>query len=583
MSWLPPAAKRAWMIQCAISVRGVILSLSTALFCISASLALLDDQERFQPQAELGSSLERTLGSWSKGSPIKFTLDPELRDQKVTFAPQGPVGRRDLLDNVADLLQSQWRPDRDSPDKRVLKRSKAATDELARRRRVLEQRLPLARAQQRQRLIAAFRAARSKVDGPTVEIFPGHWGRIGVPPGSEPLVRFLDILSDRDWDSLCEPLTPSGCIEDDSLLNAAQPPTLLWRGSALSRDQRGHLETYLSATGGGDFDPSRAVFTVSGRFSQGGTRISVRIFGDSLREGVAVIAGPGSELKKLDSMQEEPLFIGIGPVFSEGIPAALEKRAPDSVVLDWKRMDYAEAALALARVVGVPVLSDYYTLDIREMDKLPAGKMSIAALFDKFSNAFGCQFAWSRGMLLIRRGDWYHLDSREMPEKLTEYCLGKKRPGGGWRTMSTLTLVQLASVLRREQLQCLRFLSDRENRNVACPGESRAISKEYELLRLIGELTPQQRREFVGGQGLTASSISSRGQRELMTYIRINAPSLLSCPDPAQLWLRLAVTRSGKTVLGLPDIVKPLELEAAFRTAGKPVRFSILKGIPYIQ
>jgi hypothetical protein len=496
--------------------------------------------------------------------PDRLRPDASLGEQKVTIALPVEAPRPDVLANLAELLQCHWTYRADKPGEWVLKRHPEALKALRARaeaRAKLEQR---AREEQKLLLLQAFRQARKAVDEPPEEIFPGHVGRRGVPPGSEALIPFLDDLSHDEWNRLAaeETMDVAGAAGTGTF--AAYDPILIWPFQRLTRAQQQSIRSALD--GGRGIDYSTVVVSLANR---GGARLTMGIFAGDWIEPPLVIPIEGPSLRKLRQEDREPLFLPDGPTFTSEMPEELAGRASQRVAVETAELDYAQACAALAEAIRAPVLADYYTLP-RRMRRSGAPP-TVADFFRAMEAEFNCSFAWRRGMLLVRRGDWPLLDPREIPESVLERCLERKRPGRGWTTLDPTTLGWVAARIQPGQIDCLQHFSWREDRNVQFAPEAFILRREYDLLRLLGFLEgPRQARLFRSGVGW--GELYRAAPAPYVRCIRNRAPWLLNAEGVQDGVMRLVPAPAGVEITGTPEGARPLRMELLYRQGGVPIR-----------
>jgi hypothetical protein len=422
-----------------------------------------------------------------------------------------------------------------------------------------------------------FKTTRRAADGPLEELFPGHWARRGVPPGSEPLIRFLDTLGSQDWDRLCEGASFSEPGLPGEKRVARPSPIISWPFGRLNRTQQRSVQEYYNANGARNTDFEKVVVYLTNR---NGSQLIMRLFdGTTWNDAPLVVAMEGPSLDKLMTASQDPLFIEEGPDFTKGAPAFFRKSAKFD--LDWKSLDYAQAAVALGNLLGVPIISDYYTLSPRAKLTISAKRIPASEILISMNKAFGCYFAWREGMILVRRGDWPELDKREIPESILTKAVDKKNQAGVWSTLDTRSLAWLAASISPTQIPCLGSFVSRENPKLNLATEAMVIGSEYEPLRLLGSLNRNSQDQLLSGNGLMSRSAYQSSPSSYLSLMRNRFPWLLEEPGISGGVLRLVLAPGG-TVLGLPDVVQPLQFEVFYRSQNRPVRVGMVTGIPWI-
>lgn len=503
----------------------------------------------------LGRSLQVVLRDPQLSVPPHLRLDSGIEEQKVTIALPHETPLDQVLANLADLLQCHWVTKTGPPDQLILKRHPEVAKLLRARAQAhaeLEQRV---RAEQKGLMLQAFRQARRAVDQPPEEIFPGHFARRGVPPGTEPLIPFLDGLGSADWDRLCAETELD--IAEAAGARSAYNPILTWQFQRLTPAQQQSIRAYLRDRDGIDY--SKVVVSLANR---GGARLMMGIFAGDWLEAPLVISIEGAALHRLRAGDREPVFLDDGPDFTNSIPEALAGRARQRVQLKDAELDYAQACAALADTLKVPVLADYYTVSARVQRS--GGIQAVKDLFRVLQAEFGCSFAWHRGMLLVRRGDWPLVDEREISEAILEKCLAEKRRGRGWATLNAATLAWLAARIRPVQIDCVRSLSSHEDRNIQFASEVDILRREYDLLRLIGSLDSGRQARLLRG-GVPWGDLYRAAPAPYVQCIRYRAPWLLNSAEIQEGLMRLTPAPEGATILGTPDGARPLRIEFTYR------------------
>jgi len=493
--------------------------------------------------------------------PREYQVGGTLAEQKVTLALPEETSRAALLECMADLLQCEWIQQKATPGSVVLTRTAAAAAAVRRReqdRRELGDRV---RAEQRRLMLDAFRRTRRALNDPVSEILPGHWGRRGVAPGSEALVPFLDELSPAQWDQLLrdydfEPGVPLG-------LGArhAFDPILLWSWRDLAEAQQARLRRHLTGTESADVEKVCVYLA-----NRGGVELTMGVFTDRWTEQPLVYAVEGPGVRLLRGLDQTPVLPG-DAAFSAGLPAGLARRAQEIVRWPAGELDYAEACLNLSRTLRAAVVADYYTLETRLR---PAGPVRLEEVFTTLHRAFGCRFAWDRGILMIRRGDWPDMDRREISEPILEVCVAQKKPSRGWRTLETRTLAWLAARLTEPQLACLREYAWMDDRNIQFAGEARILREDQALLSLIGALGASRERQFFR-EGVPWAVLRSIAPRPFHDVIRRRAPWIPSARGVEAGVLRME-PHPGGTLVGTVDGVQPARAVFEYRQAGRTRR-----------
>lgn len=527
-----------------------------------------------KPGTWLGRSLGPSIGDWLPDSPGRLRLDREVAEQKITLTLPAPVPLPDLLQNSAELLQCVWTPDGRAADRLVLRRDPVAVRMLRARAAAEAELAKRARNEQRVLMMEAAARPRKALDGPVEEIFPGHWGRRGVPSGSERMIPFLDTLTPGEWNRLFQEAQFVGGNAPGTRSIVPHDPILSWRVSRLPRERQQIIQSYLGSLGG-SYDYSRVTVFLSNR---NGRELVMRLYFGRWGQVPLVIGMEGPALRRLKTGSEEPLFLPNGPAFCEAIPRELERRSSEDVSPRWKELDYAQACEALSRLMKTPVLADYYTLHQVRMS-LSTDRIKLGEVFRLFQKTFGCSFAWRRGMLLVRRGDWPRLDAREIPERILEPCAALKRPTDGWVTLDTAKLAALAAAIRAEQIPCLMSYSDRDNRSVSLAPEGLVLRDSYDILRLLGSLSPAGQARLLG-PGLRWSEAYRAAPGAYLEMVRRRAPWVFD-PETEEGMLRLALTDPPSLAFGLPDALPALQLEFVYREGISPVRDVQVTRVPW--
>jgi len=500
-------------------------------------------------------------------APAHLRVDRALAEQKVTLALPADTARAALLQNLADLLQARWAKGKDDglltlrrrPEAAEALRTRGAAREGLRRRAV---------AEQRELLAAAHRRVVKALAGPEEEIFPGHFGRRGVPPGSEALAPLQARLTPADWHRVTEAASFAPGVPVGAGFTEPFDPAVLWPLEALSEPERRAVRGFLG--GRGAVDEATVVVGLSNR---AGVDLILGIFSGEWHQEKLVIAVKGSALRRLRAADEAPVFLSDGPTFTEGLPAPLAGRAREPVAWKAAEMDYAEACAALAKTLRAPVVADYYTLETRLR---PGGTVPLGEAFTTLRRAFGCRFAWRRGMLLVRQGDWPTLDAREIPESLLQACLARKRP---WLTLDTATLLDLAARLRPEQVDCLSAFGPRGRPDLDFAREAEVLRAEQPLLALLGAQSPAVRAgAFAGG---VPFATLRQAAPEFERFARRQAPWLLTARAPVEGTLRLTRAAGPTLAVSSPNGRPTARLVLTYGRQGRTRTYSQETLIPW--
>lgn len=520
------------------------------------------------------TSLSAVVEHLEDRDPRKLRLSRELKYQKVSLILPQELKPAELLPAIAALLQSRWTTDRER-NVSTLERDPAVVKLLREHREVEEELRARAVTEQKARMRDAYAYARRKIEEPEEELEPGHLGRRGVVPQSEPLLRFMETLSSSDWSRILNNVQFVRRQQPGATSITPYEPIVAWPFSSLSSKQQELVRSYIRSISDNPADyPRMAVFIAN----RGGQELVMGIYDRYWGEALILMTPKGPALRELEAHVLAPVFSPKGPRFSKDLPSELKLRANDPIEVDWRELDYAGACQSLSQELKIPVLADYYTL--RSYTHLSRkGRLTVKELFALLHRQFGCWFAWKDGLLLIRRPDWPQLDEREIPEPTLENCVLVRRQQGINATLGLSFLMQLASRISEPQITCLGAFSDRTDRTVEFSMEANLLRKEFPLLRLLAALSTSQRGRFFT-TGIPLPEAYRADPRSYLQLVRTRAPWLLNGTAGAQGLIRCVPAPAHTYVSAMyPPRVRPLRLEFAIGGAGRPSQFGLVTSL----
>ncbi|MBM3460444.1 MAG: hypothetical protein FJX77_18145, partial [Armatimonadetes bacterium] len=386
---------------------------------------------------------------------MRFTPNPALRDQKLTLAfsaPPPPAAARRAL---AALLQAEWIRTTADGEHLRLTRKKEVLEELARRRDSRGRLEEMARQEQAALMASQFELACRSAKEPAREGPEGGFGKPGVVPDTEPILELLETFPaawrQRLFRAAQFPRRPS-----PGLHLAPQPePALAFPFSRLNPRQQNLIREYLRLRFEGKKDGTDYSRLSVSFANDGGRRIVMGFHCGYHGEALVLIARRGTAERNLAQEAQEPLFSPSGPTFSPAAPRELGALLQRRFRVDWSALDYGEAVQGLSASLGLPVFADYYSL--RERVSARAVSLTGAELLKLLHLRFRCWFAWTDGILLVRRPDWPDLDQREIPAewearwRSRRLDTTRRAPGQADLPLAA----EIAGRLRDPQLECL--------------------------------------------------------------------------------------------------------------------------------